>query len=71
MIMGMVGNRRFTLTTGNGKKEQVTTPQERRPKRDIPRGTKFSHELSPNFSHPVEPQVPFGNGRKYDDLPYL
>jgi len=31
-IMGMVGNRNFTLTTGNGKKEQVTTPQERRPK---------------------------------------
>ena len=39
--------------------------------RNIPRGTKFSHELSPNLSHPVEPQMPFGNGRKYDDLPYL
>jgi len=32
--------------------------------RNIPRGTKFLHELSPNFSHPVEPQMPFGNGRK-------
>jgi len=32
--------------------------------RNIPTGTKFSHELSPNFGHPVEPQMPFGNGRK-------
>jgi len=39
--------------------------------RNIRRGTTFSHELSPNFSHPVKPQMPFGNGRKYDDLPYL
>jgi len=31
---------------------------------NIPRRTKFSHELSPNFSHPVELQMPFGNGRK-------
>jgi len=30
---------------------------------NIPRWTKFSHELSPNFGHPVEPQMPFGNGR--------
>jgi len=32
--------------------------------RNITGGTKFSHELSPNFSHPVEPQMSFGNGRK-------
>jgi len=39
--------------------------------RSIPRGTKFLHELSPNVSHPVEPQMSFGNGRKYDDLRHL
>jgi len=44
--------------------------------RNIPTGTKFSHELSPNFGHPVEPQMLFGNGRKLGatvliDLPYL
>ena len=30
MIMEIVSNRNFTLTTGNLPKEQVTTPQERR-----------------------------------------
>jgi len=30
--------------------------------RNITRGIKFSHDLSPNFSHPVEPQMPFGYG---------
>jgi len=29
-----------------------------------PEGQSFSHELSPTFSHPVEPQMPFGNRRK-------
>jgi len=24
----------------------------------------LQHELSPNFSQPVEPQMPFGNGQK-------
>jgi len=32
-------------------------------KHNIPRWKKFSYQLSPNFSHPVEPQMPFGNGR--------
>jgi len=31
MIMEMVGNRSFTLITGNGKRSRFTTPQERRP----------------------------------------
>jgi len=31
MIMEMFVNGSFTLTTENGKEEQVTTPQERRP----------------------------------------
>ena len=43
MIMEMVGNRRFTLTTGNGKEEQVTTPQERRPKGICPGAPSLQH----------------------------
>jgi len=40
--------------------------------RNIPRGTKFSHELSLNFSHPVEPEMIYCTYRRTSfNLPYL
>jgi len=40
--------------------------------RNIPRGTKFSYELSPNFSHPVEPQMIYCTYRQTSfNLPHL
>jgi len=43
MIMEMVDNRSFNLTTGNGLKEQVTTPQEQRPSGICPGAPTVQH----------------------------